>query len=106
MTVSSSSVAESVAVGEVVAESSGGYWCARTRANYAFILKGWFAWCTTHDCDRTSDVDPRVLEAWIRQLQVRGYAANTIAGRCGRVAFHDASRLSGLVEHRYLGGAV
>lgn len=86
MTVSSSSLVESAAAGEVIEEFLAGYWSARTRANYAFILNGWLTWCATHDHDPTSDVDPRLLEAWIRQLQARGYAANTIAGRVSAVS--------------------
>lgn len=79
-------VVESVAVWEVVEEFLAGYWSARTRANYAFILAGWFFWCAAEDHDPTCDLDPRVLEAWIRQLQARGYAANTIAGRVSAVS--------------------
>ncbi|MDQ3710563.1 MAG: hypothetical protein M3387_14920 [Actinomycetota bacterium] len=29
-----------------------GYWSRRTRANYALILGGWFAWCANNEHDR------------------------------------------------------
>lgn len=45
-----------------------GYWSARTRGNYTFILGGWFAWCADHDKDPTRDIDPRALEVWIAEL--------------------------------------
>lgn len=63
-----------------------GYWSARTRENYAFILAGWFSWCSAHGHDPTGEVDPHTLEAWIGQMQVRGYAANTIASRVSAVS--------------------
>jgi hypothetical protein len=45
MTVAPFSVTVSVAVWEVIEAFPDGYWCARTRANYAFILNGCFSWC-------------------------------------------------------------
>jgi integrase/recombinase XerD len=63
-----------------------GYWCHRTRANYAFILTGWFAWCAGHDHDPLRGADPRVVERWISDLQQRSYAANTIVGRVSAVS--------------------
>jgi integrase/recombinase XerD len=63
-----------------------GYWSARTRANYTFVLGGWFAWCTSHHRDPMHDADPRVLERWITDMQQRPYAANTIAARVSAVS--------------------
>jgi site-specific recombinase XerD len=79
MTVSQSSVVGSVTA-EVVEEFLSSYWSRRTRGNYAFILHGWFTWCANHEIDPISDIGPRMIEAWIADLQKRGYAANTIAG--------------------------
>jgi site-specific recombinase XerD len=67
-------------VDDVLLEFLSGYWSRRTRANYAFIVRGWFTWCATHRHDPMRDIGPRVIEAWIADLQQRGYAANTIAG--------------------------
>lgn len=64
----------------------GGYWSARTRLNYAFILDGWLRWCTVHEHDVLHEVDPRVIESWIAGMQARGYAANTVAGRVSAVS--------------------
>jgi len=86
MTVPPSSIIEPVAGGEVVEEFLAGYWSARTRDSYTFILNGWFSWCAAHDHHPSGDVDPRVLEAWIRDLQARGYTANTIVGRVSAVS--------------------
>jgi hypothetical protein len=58
MTVSPSSVVGSVAAREVVEEFLGGYWSARTRTNYAFILAGWLSWCATDGYDPSRDIDP------------------------------------------------
>lgn len=63
-----------------------GYWSAQTRANYAFILCGWFTWCASHEHDPMHDADPRVLERWITDMQHRPYAANTIAARVSAVS--------------------
>lgn len=63
-----------------------GYWSARTRANYAFILDGWFNWCTGQRQDPLRDGDPRVVECWITAMQARPYAANTIAARVSAVS--------------------
>lgn len=63
-----------------------GYWSQRTRANYAFILSGWFAWCAGEGHDPLRDADPRVIERWITGMQARAYAANTIAARVSAVS--------------------
>jgi site-specific recombinase XerD len=63
-----------------------GYWSARTRANYAFIIGGWFTWCADRAHDPLRDADPRVLERWITDMQQRPYAANTIAARVSAVS--------------------
>ena len=74
------------AAAEVVDAFLAGYRSARTRANYAFILAGWIDWCIVHHTDVLREVDPRVIEAWIADLQGRRYAANTIAGRISAVS--------------------
>ncbi len=63
-----------------------GYWSARTRANYAFIIGRWFTWCAGHGHDPMRDADPRVLERWVTDMQLRPYAANTIAARVSAVS--------------------
>lgn len=63
-----------------------GYWSARTRANYAFIIGGWFTWCVDREHDPLRDADPRVLERWVTDMQHRPYAANTIAARVSAVS--------------------
>ncbi|MEX2619071.1 MAG: tyrosine-type recombinase/integrase [Egibacteraceae bacterium] len=63
-----------------------GYWSQRTRANYRFILGGWFTWCTRHEHDVLRDTDPRVVERWITDMQQHPYAANTIAARVSAVS--------------------
>ena len=73
-------------VGDVLLEFLSGYWSRRTRGNYAFILGGWFTWCATHCHAPMRDIRPRVIEAWIADMQQRGYAANTIAGRVSAVS--------------------
>lgn len=52
-----------------------GYWSARTRANYAFIIGGWFTWCAGRGHYPLRDADPRVIERWITEMQHRPYAA-------------------------------
>ena len=68
------------------AEFLSGYWSERTRANYVFILTGWFTWCTRHGHDPIVDADPTVLESWVGELRARGYAPNTIVGRVSAVS--------------------
>jgi integrase/recombinase XerD len=63
-----------------------GYWSARTRANYSFIIGGWFTWCADRAHDPLHDADPRVLERWITDMQQRPYAANTTAARVSAVS--------------------
>jgi site-specific recombinase XerD len=62
-----------------------GYWSRRTRANYRFIVGGWFAWCADHEHDPLVDADPRVIEG-ITDMQQRPYAANTITARVSAVS--------------------
>ena len=73
-------------VAEVVDAFLAGYWSTRTRANYAFILGGWIDWCAAHHVDVVGGVDPRVVEAWVGDLQLRRHAAKTIAGRMSAVS--------------------
>ena len=54
-----------------------GYWSVRTRANYRFIIGGWFAWCASDGHHPLGDADPRMIERWITSMQQRPYAANT-----------------------------
>jgi hypothetical protein len=58
-----------------------GYWSKRTRANYAFILNGWFDWCRRTGRHGPQDADSRLLERWITDMKQRPDAANTIAAR-------------------------
>ena len=74
-----------LAAGEVVKRFLAGYWCARTRGNYRFILTGWLRWCDAHGHDVLA-VDAAVLEAWVASLKAAGYAPNTIAGRVSTVS--------------------
>jgi integrase/recombinase XerD len=74
-----------LAAGEVVERFLAGYWCARTRGNYRFILTGWLAWCDAHGHDVLT-VDAAVLEAWVASMKAAGYAPNTIAGRVSTVS--------------------
>ena len=60
-------------------------WSARTRANYAFILGGWFTCCSHHEHHPLRDADPRVIERWVIDLQHRPCAANAIAARVSAV---------------------
>ena len=59
-------VGAGLAAGAVVERFLAGYWCARTRGNYRFILTGWLAWCDAHGHDVLA-VDAAVLEAWSRR---------------------------------------
>jgi site-specific recombinase XerD len=73
------------AAGEVVERFLAGYWCARTRVNYRFILTGWLGWCDAHGHEVLA-VDAAVLEAWVASMKTAGYAPNTIAGRVSTVS--------------------
>ncbi|HVM14459.1 MAG TPA: hypothetical protein VM287_09030 [Egibacteraceae bacterium] len=46
-----------------------GYWSARTRANYRFILGAYFTWCAGVEQDLLGDADPGVVERWITDMQ-------------------------------------
>jgi integrase/recombinase XerD len=70
---------------EVVERFLSGYWCARTRGNYRFILTGWRAWCDAHGHDVLA-VDAAVLAAWVASMKAASYAPNTIAGRVSTVS--------------------
>jgi integrase/recombinase XerD len=74
-----------LAAAEVVERFLSGYWCARTRGNYRFILTGWLAWCEAHGHDVLA-VDAAVLEAWVASMKTASYAPNTIAGRVSTVS--------------------
>jgi integrase/recombinase XerD len=73
------------AAGEVVERFLVGYWCARTRGNYRFILTGWLRWCDAHGHDVLA-VDAAALEAWVASMKTASYAPNTIAGRVSTVS--------------------
>ena len=73
-------VGAGLAAGAVVERFLAGYWCARTRGNYRFILTGWLAWCDAHGHDVLA-VDAAVLEAWVAAMKTASLAPNTIAGR-------------------------
>jgi hypothetical protein len=61
-----------------------GYWYARTRGNYRFILAGWAGWCEQHGHDVLA-VDAAVLEAWVAPMKTANDASNTIGGRVSTV---------------------